>query len=67
MESNIQTNVEILKQLEKGLLQMEFNQLYLQKFLTDGKLNEKDLLEFYTAEDIKEKFKAIEGELISKI
>lgn len=67
VESNIQTNIEILKQLEKGLLQMEFNQLYLQKFLTDGKLNEKDLLEFYTAEDIKEKFKAIEGELNSKI
>ena len=46
---------------------MEFNQLYLQKFLTDGKLNEKDLLEFYTAEDIKEKFKVIEGELNAKI
>lgn len=64
VESNIQTNKEILKQLEKGLLQMEFNQKYLEKFLQDGNLNEKDLLDFYSSEEIKEKYKLIESDII---
>ena len=42
------------------MLLVEFSQKYLLKFLTDGKLNNKDLLEFYQGEDVKEKFKAIE-------
>ena len=42
---------------------MEFNQTYLEKFLTDGKLNEKDLLDFYGGEEVKERFKAIGDEI----
>lgn len=63
VESNIETNKQILKQLEKGLLLMEFNQKYLLKFLKDGKLTKKDLLDFYQGEEVKESFKAIEKQI----
>jgi hypothetical protein len=63
VESNIENNKQILKQLEKGMLVMEFNQKYLAKFLKDGKLTKKDLLDFYQGEDVKERFKAIEKEI----
>lgn len=63
VESNIENNKQILKQLEKGMLLMEFNQKYLAKFLKDGKLTKKDLLEFYQGEEVKDKFKAIEKEI----
>lgn len=61
--NNIENNKEILKQLEKSILLMEFNQLYLRKFLKDGTLSKKDLLDFYCAEDTKDKFKLIEKEI----
>ncbi len=60
VENNIQNNKEILKQLEKSMLTMEFNQQYLSKFLTDGKLTKKDLLDYYMGEEIKDKYKLIE-------
>jgi len=60
VESNIETNKQILKQLEKSILLMEFNQQYLSKFLQDGKFNKKDLLDYYFAEDVKMKYKPIE-------
>lgn len=60
VESNISNNRQILKQLEKSLLLMEFNQDFLTKFLKDGILTKKELLEFYQGEDVKEKFKLIE-------
>lgn len=63
VESNIQTNKQILKQLEKSMLLMEFNQQYLAKFLADGTLTHKDLLDFYMADDIKDKYKFIEKEI----
>ena len=63
VESNISTNKQILKQLEKGLLLMEFNQKYLLKFLADGKLTRKDLLEFYQGEEVKDYFKSIEKQI----
>ncbi|MGG6546919.1 UNVERIFIED_CONTAM: hypothetical protein NY100_16085, partial [Prevotella sp. 15_C9] len=53
--NNIENNKNILKQLEKSLLLMEFNQEYMKKFLKDGTLTKKDLLDFYTGEDIKDK------------
>lgn len=58
--SNIENNKNILKQLEKSLLLMEFNQEYMKKFLKDGTLTKKDLLDFYSGEDVKDKFKYIE-------
>lgn len=63
VQSNIDTNKAILQQLEKSILLMEFNQEYLIKFLKDGTLTKKDLLDFYMGEEVKEKYKAIEKEL----
>jgi hypothetical protein len=63
VEQNIRNNQDILKQLEKSMLLLEFNQQYLSKFLKDGKLTKQDLLDFYMGEDVKEKFKAVEKEL----
>ncbi|MBU2492389.1 MAG: hypothetical protein KJ571_07150 [Bacteroidetes bacterium] len=63
VETNIENNKSILKQLEKSMLLMEFNQKYLTKFLSDGKLTKKDLLDFYSGEEVKEKYKLIETEL----
>lgn len=61
--NNIENNKTILKQLEKSILLMEFNQEYLKKFLSDGTLTKKDLLDFYTGEDIKDKFRLIEKDI----
>jgi hypothetical protein len=63
VESNITNNKQILKELEKSMILMEFNQQYLGKFLKDGKLSKQDLLVFYQGEDVKDKFKEIEKEI----
>jgi hypothetical protein len=63
VEGNIQNNKQILKQLEKSMLLMEFDQQYLSKFITDGNLTKKDLLDFYLSEEIKDKYKLIEKEI----
>ena len=63
VEGNIQNNKQILKQFEKSMLLMEFNQNYLTKFITEGTLSKKDLLEFYTADFIKDKYKLIEKDI----
>ncbi|MFD2098571.1 hypothetical protein [Flagellimonas iocasae] len=63
VEGNIENNKAILKQLEKSILLMEFNQDYLSKFLNDGTLTKKDLLDFYMGEDVKDKYKVIEKEI----
>ncbi len=61
--SNIENNKQILKQLEKSMLLMEFNQSYMKKFLEEGTLTRKDLLDFYMGEDVKDKYKEIEKEI----
>jgi hypothetical protein len=66
VESNIKNNQEILKQLEKSLLSMEFNQEYLKKFLKDGKLDDEDMLSFYNGEEIKIKYQLLEKEILEK-
>jgi hypothetical protein len=63
VENNIENNKSILKQLDKSMLLMEFNQEYLRKFLKDGTLSKKDLLAYYSGEEVKDKFKLIEKEL----
>lgn len=63
VENNIENNKAILKQLEKSILQMEFNQTYLKKFLKDGTLTKVDLLNFYNGDEIKDKYKLIEKEI----
>lgn len=63
VQNNIDNNKSILKQLEKSMLLMEFNQEYLKRFLSQGTLTKKDLLDFYTGEDIKDKYRLIEKEI----
>lgn len=61
--NNIENNKTILRQLEKSLLLVEFNQEYMKKFLAEGTLSKKDLLDFYMAEDVKDKYKLVEKEI----
>lgn len=63
VERNIDNNKEILKQIEKSILLMEFNQKYLAQFLETGTLTKKDLLDFYMGEDVKDQFKLIEKDI----
>lgn len=63
VQNNIDNNKAILKQLEKSFLLMEFNQQYLRKFLEDGTLTKKDLLDYYLGEDVKNRFKLIEKDI----
>ena len=44
---------------------MEFNQDYLKKFLNDGTLTKKDLLQYYMGDEVKEKYKIIERDIDS--
>lgn len=39
---------------------MEFNQQYLSKFLSNGTISKKDLLDFYMGDAVKDQFKLIE-------
>lgn len=59
VKSNIKNNQQILKNIEKSLLSIEFDQQYLMKYLEDGYLSKADLLEFYQREDIKAKYKLL--------
>lgn len=63
VQNNIENNKSILKQLEKSILLMEFNQQYLKKFLEDGTLTKKDLLDYYSGEEVKDKYKLIERDI----
>ena len=63
IKNNIKNNQQILKNIEKGLLSIEFNQQYLVKYLEDGVLSKADLLEFYQREDIRAKYKLISKEI----
>jgi hypothetical protein len=63
VSNNIENNKAILKQLEKNILLMEFNQQYLVKFLTDGTLTKEDLLAYYHGEDVKDKFRLVENDI----
>ena len=63
VQQNIDTNKEILKQIEKSILLAEFNQQYLKTFLETGTLTKKDLLAFYMGEEVKDKFKLLEKDI----
>lgn len=65
VNANIENNKKILEQLNKSLLVMEFNQKFLSKFLSQGNLTKKELLEFYFGDEVKEEFKSIEIEIKS--
>lgn len=63
VKNNIKNNQLILKNIEKSLLSIEFNQQYLIKYLEDGYISKMDLLEFYQREDIRDKFKILSKEI----
>jgi hypothetical protein len=63
VERNIENNKDILKQIEKSILLMEFNQKYLLQFLESGTLTKKDLLDFYSGEGVKDQYKLIEKDI----
>jgi len=65
VKNNIKNNQQILKNIEKSLLSIEFNQLYLVKYLEDGYLSKTDLLDFYQREEIRAKYKLISKEIES--
>lgn len=52
-----------MKQLEKSILLMEFNQEYFKRFLSLRTLIKKDLLDFYSGEDVKDKYRLIEKDI----
>lgn len=66
VENNIENNKSILKQLEKSMLLMEFNQHYLKKFLNEGTLTKQDLLAYYNGDDIRDRYRIIEKEIIQQ-
>ena len=63
VKGNIKQNKDILKQLEKSRLMMDFNRDYLLSFLQEGTMSKQDLLSFYTGDAVKEKYKPIEKEI----
>ena len=63
VKTNIKNNQQILKNIEKSLLSIEFDQQYLSKYLEDGYLSKADLLEFYQREEIRAKYKLIAKEI----
>jgi argininosuccinate lyase len=63
VKTNIKNNQQILKNIEKSLLSIEFNQQYLTKYLENGCLSKADLLDFYQREDIRAKYKLIAKEI----
>lgn len=63
VRSNIKNNQQILKNIEKSLLSIEFDQQYLVKYIQDGFLSKQNLLEFYQREDIRAKYKALAKEI----
>lgn len=67
INNNIENNKVILKQLEKSILLMEFNQEYLKKFQKSGVLTKEDLLAFYQGELLKDKYKLIETNIANEI
>ena len=63
VRSNIKNNQQILKNIEKSILSIEFNQQYLAKYLEDGFLSKADLLDFYQRDDIRVKYKLLAKEI----
>lgn len=57
----------ILLKMNRSLLMVQFAEEYLYKFLNEGGLSKQDLLDFYMAEDVREKYGAIEKEIFELV
>lgn len=66
VKGNIENNLEILRQIKKSILLVEFNKKVLQNFIVKGDLSKKELLEFYNAACVNTDFKAQSKELESE-
>jgi len=67
VEKIISSSQDILLQLNKSLLMVEFTEQYLKRFLEEGGLSGQDLLDFYMAEEVREKYSAIEKDILSLV
>lgn len=56
-------NQQILKNIEKAQLSIDFNRFYLEKYLTDGTLTQSDILDFYQRDDLRTKYKLLAKEI----
>ena len=63
VETNIANNKSILKKLEKSMMMVQFNEMYLRKFLKDGTLTKEDLHNFYIGGDMGDRYKLIEKDI----
>lgn len=63
VQTNIKNNQQILKNIEKSLMSIEFTQRYLAKYLEDGCLSKADFLDFYQREDIRARYKLVAKEI----
>lgn len=61
--ANIDNAKAILGRLEKSILMMEFSSRYLAKFLRDGTLSKRDLLEFYSGEEMRDRYRPLEQDI----
>lgn len=65
---NVQKNVEAIQKnldgisdiLGKSFLSLQFTLKYLQKFLSDGTLSEADMFSFYSGEEVRQEFAALD-------
>lgn len=67
VKTNIKNNQQILKNIEKSLFSIEFDQKYLAKYLEDGYLSKADLLEFYQREEIRARYKLIAKDIEAEV
>ncbi|WP_417822833.1 hypothetical protein [Thalassospira lucentensis] len=65
VSQNIETNKQILAELEKSMMLLGFHSEYFSKFLKDGTLTKEDMLSFYNGGDVSDRFKLIEKEIRS--
>lgn len=63
VEKNIKNNKEILKKIEGSAMLFNFHRDYLKKFLEDGVLTKKDLLDYYTAENVRVNYQVIQNDI----
>lgn len=63
IEANIENSKLALKRIEKSLLGIAFSRDYLEKFIADGTLSRSDILAFYEREGVRDKYRALAGEI----
>ncbi|MEE3044951.1 MAG: hypothetical protein VX620_06870 [Pseudomonadota bacterium] len=64
VQQNIDNNKKILGELEKSILLLEFHEKYFSKFLKEGVFTKEDMLSFYNGENVSERYKIIEKEIL---